>query len=290
MKKIEKGCFLVCSNGLEQKKEKTIKELQDFFQKEGIELRESPHLYRSEHSVQSEPAPKRAERCNAAFQEEKMDAVFDVSGGDLAIEVVPYLDYERIGTSEAVFWGYSDLTTVINAIYAKTGKSSILFQIRNLAGEKKNEQQLRFLDVQAGGNRLFDVSIERQSEKEMEGILVGGNIRCLLKLAGSEYFPDLQGKILFLECLHGKEPQLRSMFSQLKVMGAFEQVNGILLGTFSEMEEAGQGEMPEKWLMELTKDSLPIARTTEVGHGADSKALWIGKKIRVMEGKIRYFE
>lgn len=33
----------------------------------------------------------------------------------------------------------------------------------------------------------------------MQGIVVGGNIRCLLKLAGTEYWPDMNGKILLLE-------------------------------------------------------------------------------------------
>ena len=34
---------------------------------------------------------------------------------------------------------------------------------------------------------------------KMQGIVVGGNIRCLLKLAGTEYWPDMNGKILLLE-------------------------------------------------------------------------------------------
>ncbi len=28
----------------------------------------------------------------------------------------------------------------------------------------------------------------------MEGIVVGGNIRCLLKLAGTPYWPDMRGE------------------------------------------------------------------------------------------------
>ena len=70
---------------------------------------------------------------------------YDISGGDLANQVLDGLDYAAIGKSRAVFWGYSDLTTVINAIYAQTGKSSVLYQVKNMVwGEIKEVQRRRF--------------------------------------------------------------------------------------------------------------------------------------------------
>lgn len=71
----------------------------------------------------------------------------------------------------------------------------------------------------------------------MEGIVVGGNIRCLLKLAGTPYWPDMREKILLLESFGGKLPQMVTYLSQLNQMGVFKKVNGILLGTFTKMEE-----------------------------------------------------
>lgn len=43
-----------------------------------------------------------------------------------------------------MFWGYSDLTTIINAIYTKTGKASVLYQIRNLIYDHKEQQRADF--------------------------------------------------------------------------------------------------------------------------------------------------
>lgn len=57
------------------------------------------------------------------YRVQEIQAILDLSGGDLANELLPYLDYEVIGKSQAEFWGYSDLTTILNAIYAKTGRS-----------------------------------------------------------------------------------------------------------------------------------------------------------------------
>ena len=75
------------------------------------------------------------------YKDDSIDAIYDISGGDLANGVLRYLDFDTIADSDKTFWGYSDLTTVINAIYAKTGKSSVLYQIKNLIGSEAILQQ-----------------------------------------------------------------------------------------------------------------------------------------------------
>lgn len=79
---------------------------------------------------------------------------------------------------------------------------------------------------------LTRFSYQFVQKSSMEGVTAGGNIRCLLKLAGTAYWPDLRGKILILEALGGKREQLITYLSQLKQLGAFEQAAGILLGTY----------------------------------------------------------
>ena len=71
----------------------------------------------------------------------------------------------------------------------------------------------------------------------MEGILAGGNLRCFLKLAGTPYFPDLTGKILFLESLGGGPELLASLLSQLGQLGVFQKISGLL---FRHLYRAGK--------------------------------------------------
>lgn len=116
----------------------------------------------------------------------------------------------------------------------------------------------------------------------MEGIVIGGNIRCLLKLAGTSYLPDFNDKILFLEAFSGDVALITTLFTQLKHMGVFSKVNGILLGTFTKMEENNYKPTVEDILKNVLKDKqLPIAKTKEVGHGADSKCIQIGSYISI---------
>ena len=115
----------------------------------------------------------------------------------------------------------------------------------------------------------------------MKGVVVGGNIRCFLKLAGTRYFPDLQDKILFLESLGGEVPQMATYLAQLKQIGAFKKVNGVLLGTFTTMEQKHCEPDIITLVKEICGREMPIAKTAEIGHGDDSKAIVIGREIEL---------
>ena len=62
-------------------------------------------------------------------------------------------------------------------------------------------------------------------------------------------------------------------------MGVFEKVQGILLGTFTEMDREGYSTKVWELLREYVKEDLPVAVTKEIGHGTDSKAIVIGEKL-----------
>ena len=82
----------------------------------GLEPVYSPYLYAQEH-VWSGTARQRADALMEFYRDEEIRQIFDVSGGDLANGILPYLDYAQIQESDKCFWGHSDLTTVLNAIY-----------------------------------------------------------------------------------------------------------------------------------------------------------------------------
>lgn len=277
----DKVAFVCCSNGQSRRNEEIIKQLETVLQQAGLTVVCSPYLYEKENDfVFSGTGKERAESLMQFYQDDAIRAIFDLSGGDLANEILPYLDYEIIAHSAKMFWGYSDLTTIINAIYAKTGKVSVLYQIKNLVSRDGKEQLENWsrtvLHVE---DDLFAFPYRMIQGKSIQGIVVGGNIRCLLKLAGTEYWPDMNGKVLLLEALHGAVPQMVTYLNQLAQIGVFEQINGILLGTFTQMEE----ENIQPGIIELVKRcagaEIPIAKTEEIGHGTNSRAIMIGKEI-----------
>jgi muramoyltetrapeptide carboxypeptidase LdcA involved in peptidoglycan recycling len=91
--------------------------------------------------------------------------------------------------------------------------------------------------------------------------------------------PDLTDKILLLESFGGTAAKMETYLAQLSQLGAFNKVKGILLGTFTEMEETECKPDIITLLKEYVGKDMPIAVTKEIGHGVDSKAIVIGKEI-----------
>lgn len=355
--KLETGskvALVCCSNGLSDSKRIQVEVLVKLLKELGLDPVQGNYLY-GEESVFSGTAKERAEDLMRFYQDPEIKAIFDISGGDIANEILPYLDFDLIGESEKKFWGYSDLTVIVNAIYARTGRESVLYQVRNLVTKRPEEEQdgheqitcfgnqavpqvrhttstrrseslwnsegtkrwsyaeylsksnqpakprtvtvnlqtypfsdeskvqrSRFQQsVFNGRNDLYSFSYEFVQKTTMEGVLVGGNIRCLLKLAGTPYWPDMTGKILLLEARSGREGLMASFLNQLAQMGVFNQVNGILLGTFIKMEKDDCEPDIVTLVKQYAGNEIPIAKTREIGHGKNSKAAMIGRWIRI---------
>lgn len=236
-----------------------------------------PKIYPKAYGLHGTGSERAAELMKL-YTDPEITAIFDISGGDMSNELLPYLDFDVIRSSEKKFYGYSDLTTMLNAIYTKTGKEAVLYQIRNLLYRHSEVQRRDFINtLQRNGNNLYDLDYHFIQGTTMEGVMIGGNIRCFLKLAGTEYMPDLHDKILLLEALNTGIPQLITFLSQLKQLHAFDLVNGILLGTFTRMEKEQVQPDAVTLVREFAGPELPIAKTAYIGHGSDSKGAVIGR-------------
>ncbi len=272
---IQQAGIVCCSDGLAKNQQEQVHTLRDALRQMNISVIMSPYLYQGIGT-----AKQKAQALMALYDNDDIHDVFDISGGDLANELLPYLDYKRIADSGKTFWGYSDLTSILNGIYSKTGNPGVLYQIRNLIGVCGQEQQEKFYQMlQRKGDDLFRFDYHFIQGTEMEGIVIGGNIRCLLKLAGTEYFPDCHDRILLLESLSGDMSRITAYFSQLQQMGVFDRCVGILLGTFTQLEQENGIDAAPILLQRFVRRDLPIAKTKQIGHGADSKAIMIGRSM-----------
>lgn len=181
------------------------------------------------------------------------------------------------------FFGYSDLTALMNPLWEKGGIPCFLYQVKNLIWDDSGTQETSFRDtLLRGGDSLTDIPWRFLRGITMAGVVLGGNIRCLLKLAGTPYFPDLRGKLLFLESRSGSVARTEAYFDQLRQMGVFQDISGLLLGTFTELDRSGP--VVESMALELTgRPDLPVARTDRVGHGVDSRCLCLGRHHHITE-------
>ena len=275
----DKIALVVCSNGKNIEDKARLEKLEGILVEMGLVPVFTKYIYRDKYGRAASPQ-LRADELMSFYRNNEIKAIFDISGGDIANEILEYLDYDVIKENNKPFFGYSDLTTVLNSLIRKTDKINYLYQILNIIENEEIRTRFEntFLKEQ---NSLFDVNWRFLQGTKIEGEIVGGNIRCFLKLAGTEYFPKVEDKVLFIEGLGTSIEGLLTHLAQLKQLGVFDGISGLLIGTFTKIEKEFSVEEIFEIIQEYISSSLPIAKTQEVGHAKDSKALKLGGKINI---------
>ena len=275
----DKIALVECSNGKNIEDKERLEKLESILVEMGLVPVFTKYIYKDKFG-RGAKAQVRAEELMSFYKNKEIKAIFDISGGDIANEVLDYLDYDAIKRNYKPFFGYSDLTTVLNALVSKTNEINYLYQILNIIESDKIREN--FEDTFLKNNQtLFDVKWKFFQGSSIEGRVVGGNIRCFLKLTGTKYFPEVENKVLFIEGLGTSIEGLVTHLAQLKQIGVFDKISGLLIGTFTKIEK----EISEEELFELVKDfipeNLPVVKTSEVGHAKDSKVLKIGEMMNI---------
>ena len=275
----DKIALVVCSNGKNTEDKDRLENLENTLVEMGLVPVFTKYIYRDKYGRAASPQ-LRADELMSFYKNNEIKAIFDISGGDIANEILEYIDYEVIKENYKPFFGYSDLTTVLNSLVRKTDKINYLYQILNIIENEEIRKSFEntFLKKQ---NSLFDVNWKFLQGTKIEGEVVGGNIRCFLKLAGTEYFPKVENKVFFIEGLGTSIEGLITHLSQLKQLGVFDKISGLLIGTFTKIEKEFSVVEIFEIIQEYIPSSLPIAKTQEVGHAKDSKALKLGEIIHI---------
>ena len=279
LNKGDKIGVISCSNGLSIKNKNIIEELKLNLKSLDIDMVEGDTLYAKEYNLFSGTGEEKARALEKLFLDKDIKMIFDISGGDLANEVLEFLDFNLIKENPKPFFGYSDLTVLLNAIYSQCHITTYNYQLRNLIGKFKEEQMQNFkASFIEGKEDIFNLDYKWINGSHLEGIVVGGNIRCLLKLAGTKYMPNFKDKILFLESFSGNSAKMVTYITQYKNLGVFNEVKGIILGEFTEMERENlKPDIVEILKRVIGEINIPILKTRDLGHGADAKCIPIGK-------------
>ena len=279
LKNNDKIALVVCSNGKNIEDKDRLEKLEDILVEMGLVPVFTKYIYKDRFG-RAEKAQVRAKELMSFYKNKEIKAIFDISGGDIANEVLDYLDYDVIKRNYKPFFGYSDLTTVLNALGSQTNEMNFLYQILNIIESTviRDSFENTFMKNE---QTLLDVKWKFLQGSSVEGEVIGGNIRCFLKLAGTRYFPEVENKILFIEGLGTSIEGLATHLAQLKQIGVFDKISGLLIGTFTKIEREFSVEELFKLVQDYIPSSLPVAKTQEIGHAKNSKALKIGEKIHI---------
>lgn len=239
---------------------------------------------------------ERAGDLNTAFADPEVKAVVCVRGGSGAARVLPLLDYDVIRANPKVLLGYSDITALHNAIHARTGL--VTFHGPNGSGSwnRFNADQfrrvfferelMRYENVVDAGDEL----VPRRNRTvtitggRARGELVGGNLTVLTALAGSSYLPDFSGKILFLEDVSEAPYRVDRMFSTLKLMGALDQLAGVIFGECTDCRPGnGYGSLTLEQILDdyIKPLGIPAYHGAMIGHIRQQFIVPVGGRVEL---------
>lgn len=245
----------------------------------GFHVKEGKNLYRDTYGYLASEQ-ERADDINAMVQDGKVRMIL-FGGGEGGNEVLPLLDYAAIAQHPKIFLSYSDGTSILNAIYTRTGLETYYGQTPGIfsAIQPYDEAQFRAHFLEGGVTRLTPNSPWiTLTEGVGHGTLLGGYLGNLALMAGSAYLPLQDCRyILFLEDHERFSPIARvsALIAHLEQGGLCDRVAGLLFGHYSSPVNP--------WLLERLRrfgqrHQVPVAYCDDFGHGDNHAILPIGRR------------
>lgn len=240
---------------------------------------------------------QRADDLNAMFADTDIDAIFCVRGGYGSGRLLRYLDYDMIAANPKVIMGYSDITSILNAIYLRTGL--VTFHGPIAGGNFSNYTYEQYKKVLIEPTQIARIGEPPEFETRpgvvdwknrlttivsgvAEGHLVGGNLSLMVTLLGTPFEPQFEGAILFLEDVDEPPYSVDRMLTHLWMAGKLEQVAGIVLGKFTDDGyDSNTFSMEEVLRDRLEPLGIPTLRGAMIGHIEDKTVVPLGVQARL---------
>lgn len=175
----------------------------------------------------------KAKDINEMFLDKNIKMLFCATGGFNSNSIFDYLDYEAIKNNPKIICGFSDTTSILNAIHEKTGL--VTFHGPTLKSLTTWETDYGFREVlkrfETDSLELGTSKDEYKTIKEGKctGELVGGNLSLISRMVCGKYSINFKNKILFIEDLGVESPpgMICNYLYYMKQNGVFDEILGI---------------------------------------------------------------
>ena len=232
---------------------------------------------------------------NCLFEDNNVKAIITVIGGYNVNQILEYIDYKLIQENPKIICGFSDITALVNAIYTKTNMITYLgvqffsFGMKygfdySMEYFKKMFFENKEIQVVSSKQWSNDKWLKNQEERKFinnkgmkvvnsgkaEGKIIGGNLCTLNLLQGTEYMPDLDNSILFIEddgetgkaFIKEFDRNLQSLLHCAKG----KKIKGLVIGRAEQVSEMNY----DKWKKIIESKSelqnIPIIIDADIGH------------------------
>lgn len=235
------------------------------------------------------------------IKDPEVDFLISTIGGSNSSSMLEYLDYDIIRSSRKLITGYSDLTSLHMAILTQSQLSTFygpavvpsfgewpqvipetlnsFIEMGNHTSSESFEMPIfdkwsrHFRDASNGDWKTTD---REYSYNEGYKILNPGkstapiivmNLNTVCSLAGTRYFPELNGEILLLEEMYAEFDIEERRLTQLKQMGVFEKISGLIVSKPEILVTNNAPFSYDDLILEIVgEQDYPIVSNFDCGH------------------------
>lgn len=250
----------------------------------------------------------RVEDLHNAFLDPNVKMILTVIGGFNVNQILEYIDYDIIKNNPKIICGFSDITALSNAIYAKTGLitySGVHFSSFGMEhGFEYSQEYFMKMFIEGGdiqiedshqwSNDLWFIDQEKRkfidnpgtqiiSEGTATGTVIGGNIGTLNLLQGTEYMPMSDECILFIEDCHraNYDKEFDRNLESLLQTPLGENIKGVVIGRAEASSEMKNNHWENIIRSKKKLQNIPVVYNADFGHTTPIFTFPIGGTVRL---------
>ncbi len=252
-------------------------------------------------------AEDRAEDLNDFFTDPSIKAIISFIGGFHSNQIVKFLDLKAIKKSPKIFMGYSDMTVLHYVLYSKCDLvtfygPAVLTQFAEnpaiLSYTKEyfekavmsnkpigklqpsdfyTDEVLNWFekkDLERPRNTKKNIGWQWLKKGKSAGPILGGCITSMMRLRGTDYWPNFQGKNFFWEIPEGScdftkgesISRVDSYLTDLKLSGVFDGIKGMIIGRPFGYTEKESLDLQNIVIKNMKNYDFPILYNVDIGH------------------------
>ncbi|QLE57764.1 LD-carboxypeptidase [Nostoc sp. TCL26-01] len=264
-----------------------IEVVQQYLGKLGLKAKLGKHIL-DRYGYLAGKDTDRACDVNDMFADSTVKAILAMRGGWGCNRILALLNYQLIRSHAKIIMGYSDITSLLLAINARSRIMTFHGPVATSTWTPFMLDYLKRILFDAEAVKLQNTNspegrVQTINPGKAKGKLVGGNLSVLSAMVGSPYLPAWQNRILFVEDTNEDIYRVDRMLTQLKNAGILHRISGFIFGQCTDCQSDNE---PSLTLMQVLQDHLlplgiPVWYGAMIGHIQDKFILPIGAEVEI---------
>lgn len=213
------------------------------------------------------------------LDDDSIDAIWFARAGYGCIRIIDNLDFTHFLQHPKWIVGFSD-ATVFHGKLSRLGCQSLHASMPFFLENKTPEALQSLYDALMGKDLCYEIPTHPLNRSgKVEGEIIGGNLSVLYGMMGSNSFPEVDGKILFIEEVSEYIYHIDRMMHALKRSGRLANLKALVVGGLTQIHDNADpfGMTVEEVIVDAVKDyDYPLCFGFPAGHFPDNRAIVFG--------------